>query len=87
MTVGMIARLASSSGSRLFQSYRSYSVDPRLWSANGFVQLSIRWKIGHRRNMPPGEGSCEMTAWSMPSRRRLYVSCSAPGPLPTTTSE
>src|SRR5439155_400290 len=37
---------------------------------NGWVQLSIRWKTGQRRNMPPGASSCESTACSMPRRRR-----------------
>jgi len=40
------------------------------WLANGFVQLSIRWKIGQRRNMPPGASSALSTAWSRPSRPR-----------------
>ena len=34
----------------------------------GLVQLSIRWKTGQRRNIPPGAASSEITACSMPSR-------------------
>ncbi|TMC09870.1 MAG: hypothetical protein E6J30_03695 [Chloroflexi bacterium] len=56
--------------SRLFQSKRSYARVAFSWLANGFVQLSIRWKIGQRRNMPPGASSALSTAWSRPSRPR-----------------
>ena len=34
------------------------------------VHDSRRWKKGKRRNMPPGTGSAEMTACSMPRWRR-----------------
>jgi hypothetical protein len=61
--------LAGSSARRLFQSKRSYARVPRSAGAYGFVQLSSRWKNGQRRNMPPGAGSEEMTAWSTPSLR------------------
>ena len=36
------------------------------------VQDRSRWKNGQRRNIPPGEGSAEITACSIPSRPRAY---------------
>ena len=54
--------------------------------ACGLVHDRRRWKNGQRRNIPPGDGSAEMTAWSTPSRRSEYDTWRAPGPLPTTTT-
>ena len=45
---------------------------PRSAGACGFVHDSRRWKNGQRRNIPPGAGSAEITAWSTPSRRSEY---------------
>ena len=45
-----------------------------------------RWKNGQRRNMPPGDGSDEMTACWTPSRLSEYETWSAPGPEPITTT-
>ncbi len=50
------------------------------------VHDSNRWKNGQRRNIPPADGSDDTTAWSTPSWRSEYDTCSAPGPLPTTTT-
>ena len=41
---------------------------PRATGACGLVHDSSRWKNGQRRNIPPGDGSAEMTAWSTPRR-------------------
>ncbi len=83
---GWRARAAGSSVSRLFQSYRSYALDPRGTGACGFVHDSSRWKNGQRRNIPPGDGSAEMTACSTPSARNDDETWSAPGPLPMTSA-
>jgi hypothetical protein len=64
----MSARDAFSSGSRLFQSYRSYSRVPRSNGAYGFVHESSLWKKGHLRNIPPALSSAEMTACFTPRR-------------------
>ncbi len=54
--------------------------------ACGLVHDSRRWKNGQRRNMPPGDGSSDRTACSMPSRPSEYEICSAPAPEPMTTT-
>ncbi len=86
MNPGTSPRRAGSSERRLFWSYHSYSRVARSTGASGFDQERSRWKIGYRRNMPPGESSAESTACSMPSCVRQWLVWSPPGPLPTMTT-
>ena len=62
-----------SSGSTAMREFQSQRSNARLWrsaGAYGFVHDSSRWKNGQRRNMPPGPGSAEITAWAIPARPR-----------------
>src|SRR6185369_16040593 len=83
------AWMPRSSGSRArgeFQSQRSKAREVRSAGAYGLVHDRRRWKNGQWRNIPPGPGSAEMTAWPIPKRDRKYDVWSAPGPEPTTTT-